>query len=468
MPHRDEHTPLVLRSPEHDFQREECWCQCLKSKRRIIGSVLFLLVVSLFFVFVVLKALGLSQSFSSPGTHHTEISLPAQLSNNARCQNLQFTDEYLYRHRRVLFMPQEDSSLSPAFLPIFSTHQLVLNKSITSAVVWFHGLGADANKYFCSGLSALRAQKVSNVVGIAPWFGNVSQQAPFWGDPTSLPRSLFWNVSDWIFGGPSSTYGQHFSSFSVIDHLVDEMLRKFPNLNQIALTGFSAGAQLLTRWAFFSSKLFNKNIRCVVGDPGTFLYFHDARPDPKKCSPLKDTGADHFCEDFGVIDSFACPNASWYHYGLDFAHLKDEWNYLLSFKMNQTKLNQSIHDFAKKDVRFLFGSKDICNCNWLEFANDASCFVPRTNCTPNKSRRQGCVDTFPDSWTQNALDATCAGMLQGSNRLQRGLNYMSYLTNEKLFGDSAAKPKHSIFRGSHDVQAFYGDLQFSEWAYLKS
>merc|ERR1712014_19161 len=85
--------------------------------------------------------------------------------------------------------------------------------------------------------------------------------------------------------------------------------------------------------------------------------------------------------------------------------------------------------FPSKGIKFLFGSEDACNCNYLSYENPSFCIHSNLSCSPVYGHGARCCDTYPDTLTENAVDNTSAAMLQGSNRLQRGLNYVYYLRN---------------------------------------
>jgi hypothetical protein len=70
-----------------------------------------------------------------------------------------------------------------------------------------------------------------------------------------------------------------------------------------------------------------------------------------------------------------------------------------------------------------------------------------------------CCDTYPDTGSSNALATDCESLLQGSNRLQRGLNYIGHL--ERM----GAGVEHGVFEGGHDNAAFYASDLFQEWVY---
>jgi len=228
------------------------------------------------------------------------------------------------------------------------------------------------------------------------------------------------------------------------------------------MAGFSAGAQLLTRWAFFSPVQQSPSVRSIIGDPGTLLYFNSMRPEPD-CIPLRDSGPDHSCARFLPFDKHMCPVGDWYKYGVHLANVTHN-SYLQPFIEDPNKISGTIKNYALKDIRFMFGQYDICNCNAANFSNTADwCFHGQATCQPNLYGGTGCCDTYPDSDVVNAVDADCAGMLQGSNRLQRGLNFMSYLTSNA--SGLSFEPLFAVFPGGHDMQSCYNDSHFRAWAY---
>jgi len=70
-----------------------------------------------------------------------------------------------------------------------------------------------------------------------------------------------------------------------------------------------------------------------------------------------------------------------------------------------------------------------------------------------------CCDTYPDIESSNALAVGCEEMIQGSNRLQRGINYMLHLAT------LGANVAYGFFEGGHSNPAFYASDLFKEWVY---
>eukprot|EP00947_MAST-08B_sp_MAST-8B-sp1_P003745 g3745.t1 len=377
---------------------------------------------------------------------------------------------------------------------------------IKRAVIWVHGLAADANTYFCDGVARVKDAGVeSSTLSLAPWFGDEQLTAENWtsyvssadssssfsssSSPSSftsatLPAdavSAYWTTTRWVSGGNSSPDPARFTtSFDALDAMVDLLLDLqasgvFPNLEQITLSGFSAGSQILLRWAFFSDKASSTaamTVRTIISDPGTYLFFDATRPD-STCNALENTGTSHSCDTFAVPsadDLAACPEYDEYKYGTNFSELSSVYMYLDSFVANSTLVTEAIAAFAEKDVRFLLGDEDVCNCNTDGYTNPsgAVCYPSGTSCAPNDYGGQedgiDCCDTYPDTTSHNALSTTCSALLQGSNRLQRGLNYVDYLNN--IYNSTAGWEGAvvEIFEGGHSNAACYASSYFEEWA----
>ena len=99
-------------------------------------------------------------------------------------------------------------------------------------------------------------------------------------------------------------------------------------------------------------------------------------------------------------------------------------------------LARAVARFSSKDVVFILGDADSCNCNTPDYvnptANVANCYPDGGTlpCVPSDYGGIGCCDTYPDAVSSNALDVTCQAMVQGSNRIQRGLNYIAYVSRQ--------------------------------------
>ena len=111
-----------------------------------------------------------------------------------------------------------------------------------------------------------------------------------------------------------------------------------------------------------------------------------------------------------------------------------------AFKADPTLAAQRTAAFKCKQVNYLLAALDVCNCNTPGFANGPLCLRwTNQTCTPSAGQAN-CCDTYPMSTTNNNLPVGCGDMLLGSNRLQRGLNFISYL-KQKFPG---VKPRYSV------------------------
>ena len=387
--------------------------------------------------------------------------LPAELADPTLCIASGFLpsgDISAYMARLDLTSPYGKSSDAPLFMPLYASHALggagaAPDASITTASIFLHGLSAAANSYFCTGFAAARGH---NALVLAPWHGDEQVNSSYWSRPGSAAGgeeegeeawSAYWTTSRWIQGGnisPGVTNAAQFTtSYDIIDALVRNVTTSglFPSLKLVSVIGFSAGSQFTSRWAFGSpvggagagALSGGVPVRLFVSDPGSLLYLDETRPAPE-CRPLRDTGpAAPPCASFVRPRDAEIANctATWdaYKFGIDggFSNLNA---YMAVYDTNATAKAEALARFGTKDIQFIFGDEDACNCNSAGYANKLSYCFPdgaALNCTPDDTGGAGCCDTWPDATTSNAMDVSCEAMPQGSNRLQRGLLYVQHL-----------------------------------------
>jgi pimeloyl-ACP methyl ester carboxylesterase len=189
-----------------------------------------------------------------------------------------------------------------------------------------------------------------------------------------LPQPyLRWHAGSWTAGEPAIG-PLPLSSFDVIDALLATLAdrERFPNLTTVVLIGHSGGGQLLNRYAIVgkgATTMAGIHIRFVIANPSSYFYFSDDRP-------LRDGS-------FASFHDAACPAFDHWRYGPVNApaYVKntssDAWH-------------EDEQHYAQADVIYLLGTDDT---------------------DPNQ------VD----------LDTSCAGEAEGSERLDRGKFYFSYL-----------------------------------------
>lgn len=137
---------------------------------------------------------------------------------------------------------------------------------------------------------------VSNVVGssnnpiVAPGLYRVGQATVprTYYDPSiniAWPdEGLSWSTGE-DASHPSGISGC--SSFDVFDNLLNYFnanVVKFPNLQRVVIIGFSAGANLVTRYSTLADERQRFSVRYVVGAPASQTYFSQPRPWLETCS----------------------------------------------------------------------------------------------------------------------------------------------------------------------------------------
>lgn len=148
------------------------------------------------------------------------------------------------------------------------------------------------------------------------------------------------------------------------------------------------------------------------------------------------------------------------------------YSYFSDFAGDADLVAKQSTKLRSKDVRYIFGTADTCNCNTEGYVNptsvDSVCFPTDSDgnslsCSPNDGGSSGCCDTYPGS-TNNELSTSCGAELQGYNRMQRGLVYMSYLSY--LWSNHDYAPKFSLVEGlSHDAETMYKSDVLGTWAF---
>ena len=408
---------------------------------------------------------------------------PSQLANMSTCNALGFADLSGFLLRLPLSSPYGRTTTVPIFLPVYATLPAgvlgdAVYENITTAVIYLHGLLGDANSYFCEGAMASAGHQ--GVLTLAPWFGNEQIDAAVWGAPAGEEgASAFWSLSSrWLTGGNTSPSADgespqtRFSTaFDALDALLAALhsLSGFPNLRLITLAGFSAGAQLASRYAVASMTgtppeppSAAPTERIIVSNPSSLMYLDSRRPVPD-CRPLRDTGADWSCNDFASPpEAPDCTDFDEYKYGV--ANASYQNGYMTLFDEDPAVRAAAVRRFASKDVIWIFGSLDVCNCNTPAFGNEPSCYIEGETCLPDAAGGTGCCDTAPDGLS-NMVDFSCEAMVQGSNRLQRGILYTDYL--QRFYEEAGEHYAQRRFFGAfaHNNSGEYASAAFQRYAF---
>ena len=411
---------------------------------------------------------------------HTSSKVLAHASSNTQVNNNKYVPKDLEKHAscdtsKNMFQLKLSKSLSSKnnstniFMPIYSSSSLTTHQpNVHTAFIFIHGAGQTANKYFCDGHGVMK--KFPDTISLAPWFGSEQVDGAYWGNGQKTDLSAWWKGGGWKDGANSKD--NFLSAFEALDQIVLALSNptNFPKMKLITITGFSAGGQTLQKYSFFSSLKVHSNskakVRVIISNPGSYLYLDKTRPDVS-CIPLKDTTKNHNCNLFSVPkNSSSCPKYNDYKYGLEKLNEENE-NYYVKNLTPQMVENLKTN-LKSKDIRFILGDKDVCNSGnkalYTGYQNEDLCKLSKMKnppvgkvCKDSAEKVNDVCDTFPDSFN-NKFDKKCEGMTQGSNRLQRGRNFLSFCNQKLKF-----TPKNSIFNGGHDNVALYNDSTFHKW-----
>ena len=378
-------------------------------------------------------------------------------------------------------------------MPLYSSQPLeTILPEVTTAIIAIHGLNGDAYNPFCEifdSLSTYAENTENKYIIIAPLFSESEVNGLTWsGNQNDVNKtSVYWSSSSWMSGINDANNAT--SSYDCLDELLSHVMNttSYPSMSKVVVTGFSAGGQTVNRysWASSVSAVDQINLRFVSSDASSYLYLNSSRPDTAECTPLNDTGTSFDCATFvntsAALD--ACDGYDEWKYGVSSFPSTKKYSYLAAVASDPAAVAAHNGLFARRDLHFLFGDSDVCNCNVDGFANDAPLCFPVTSsgksvqCSPsvdNGGQNVGCCDSYPDG-TSNDLATGCEAMVQGSNRLQRGLNYMNHLARAwpslSLQGDGAPLPPPSYAIGeglAHNSSRFYHSEQFQAWAFNTS
>jgi hypothetical protein len=265
-------------------------------------------------------------------------------------------------------------------IPYCSNYPINIQQpGIRRAVIIIHGTNRNANNYYDYIESAAQQsnQSVTTII-IAPQFlteeditnSSLNSNTLFWDDDG-------WKQGDHSLSTPANPRSTSLSSFTVIDKLLTQLSNPnlFPDLTDIVIAGHSAGGQFVNRLAAGSQapQQFQNDtlqIRYIVANPSSYLYFSPDRFIPD--NP----------EQFVIPDRINCPTYNQYKYGLE------ALNPYMAAVGEQTIREQ----YPQRNVIYLLGEED----------NDPNALY---------------------------LDKSCAAMVQGRTRLERGEVYYRYLVH---------------------------------------
>lgn len=268
---------------------------------------------------------------------------------------------------------QIDTPQGEGALPVYANRDInAAAPDVKQVFIVIHGTLRNADTYFETGMHVLAkaGEPAKTVMVVAPQFLTTSDAKAF----SLSPQTLAWTQEGWKAGDPARQ-PEPISSFSALDALLAHFgdRRLYPALSSVVVIGHSAGAQLVQRYA-------------VVGregglvDAGIAVRYVVANPSSYLYFDRQRPGS--------KSDALAsCPGVSRWKYGLDFSP---------PYVSSQSAADLESRYVARKVVYLL-----------------------------------GTADTNPYT---HYIDRSCAAMVQGPNRLARGLTYFGYLESRHYSG----------------------------------
>src|SRR5262245_51564982 len=256
----------------------------------------------------------------------------------------------------------------------------VPSQQIERVVIVIHGSFRDSDAYFGDVMAAAQAAgEAKQTLVIAPQFLEEEDVVTWSLAPTVLFWDGGWREGDQSRNTLANPRPARISSFAVVDAIVDALPAPgaFPNLRSIVITGHSAGGQFVNRFAAGSAAEDahpDRTFRYVIANPSSYLYFTPER---------RVTGVPGAFALPSAQEIAACPSYDDYRYGLQ----------NLNAYMAAVGPAAITDRYRRRTVEYLLGE----------------------------------LDTGTEG-----LSMTCAAMLQGERRLDRGTIYFAYL--QHVFG----------------------------------
>ena len=154
--------------------------------------------------------------------------------------------------------------------------------AVRRILIAIQGFTRDANRTFDAGYRAAEgAGLVATTLIVAPIFQVAEPEARkchFRDMPVATAQDALWHCGNWSDGSPALNEPE-ITSFGAIDRLVATLLESYPHASSVTIAGFSAGGQFVQRYAAFASApRWQVQVRYVVSDPSSFVYFDPWRP----------------------------------------------------------------------------------------------------------------------------------------------------------------------------------------------
>ncbi|KAH8659872.1 hypothetical protein BX600DRAFT_466868 [Xylariales sp. PMI_506] len=210
-----------------------------------------------------------------------------------------------------------------------------VDADLRRAVIVIHGARNDPWNYHAAMIQALQLVdedevSLDTVAITAPYFPNDDDAGTgFPYNPSGATAAdkypspaLAWYDDNWS-GGANNQYPPNtrtVSGFDVLDQIIQWYGNKdrFPNINQIIVSGHSMGGQMVNRFAAVGKTADQLGIDTPVsywiGDPNSLVWFAESRPlSTSKCP----TGYDNWREGFANYNTYGTPQSTAMTYNVD-------------------------------------------------------------------------------------------------------------------------------------------------------
>jgi hypothetical protein len=159
-------------------------------------------------------------------------------------------------------------------IPYYASLPLAPSDTIEGVVIVVHGNSRNADSYYDRLVDAARAEdRLRDVLLLAPNFRTHDD------DPDV--NEHYWSSSGWKIGGKSLDAPTGFSSFAVMDEILERVCSPsaYPALRTVVIIGHSAGGQFVNRYTGGGVDCPNPAVemRYVVMNPSSYLYLSDLR-----------------------------------------------------------------------------------------------------------------------------------------------------------------------------------------------
>lgn len=288
------------------------------------------------------------------------------------------------------------------------------------------------------------------------WTGNAkaaSRCAPAWTTQGGWSRG---HKSDFYRGCPKTI-----SSYRAMDLVVDQLPQRYPRLSQIVLAGFSAGGAFVQKWSLLSPEGENGvtkrgvRLRLIAGAPSEYAYLDAFRPKPS-CNRRDGLGLKHTCSKFVDVHDM-----HWTYDGMQMTNGTcngkwDQWPYGFACLQNSTGYSRRCYQVGSYTIEGLRGNGSGAN-DMLSFRHR----LLRRFASKDFRISTGMKDTF--NCLEFKCSKKCPPMLQGSDRLQRGLNFVAHLNH--VLAPYNYTAVFSSFPAGHDSDFFYRTPLFLSWVF---